>query len=84
MSIPDNASQLQPPLQPPLQPRLVAEASQDSLCMSNFIDFEPEEREGEHGRMIGPQMLSSTANRLRRMAMEEVRPLAATFDIAQY
>jgi hypothetical protein len=52
--------------------------------MSSFIDFEPDEREEENARTIPPETPTSTAHRLERATMEEVRPLAASLDITQY
>lgn len=48
--------------------------------MSSFIDFEPDEREEESLRMIPPETPISTANRLGRATMEEVRRQVASID----
>ena len=66
--IPNDTSQLQPPL----PPALVAETSQDSVRMSSFIDFEAQESEKDKPEMISAEPNISAEKRLGKEAVLEV------------
>ncbi len=67
--LPQNTTQLQPPL----RPSLTAENSQDSVRMSSFIDFEENEPEEDNMKMISSKPSMPEGGRSKNPDVDEVR-----------